>query len=121
MADFGIVAEKLMSFESADDLADYLRDYGIKAEPQNARACAISVFVEQETGLTGKIITTTQTLTHDELNDLGYYDTYEQFNHTDAMREFVKAFDKGMYPSLIIDGYEFDVAEYSCSCSLCQG
>lgn len=50
MADLNVVMEKLHSFETADDLAEFFRGYGIKAVPCNAKECVISRSIMEETG-----------------------------------------------------------------------
>src|ERR1051325_6328140 len=115
MADFDVVVDKLHSLESADEIADLLRSYGIKAYPQEARSCAISKFVEMETGKVGRIITSTECITVNEvigpLSDY-VYDVYEQttemISHSPAMHRFVRKFDSGAYPDLIVEGYNYD-------------
>lgn len=118
MADFGVVVDKLQSFETADDLADFFRGYGIVAQPQNARACAISKFVTEETGLDG-VTTSMSSLTvyKDEEETM----ISEHVIHTNAMEEFVEKYDKGYYPELIEKGYEieFNSLYAVCDCSGC--
>lgn len=133
MADISVVVEKLHGFETADDIAEYFREYGIQAFPQEARSCAISQFVEMETGAAGNIITTTREISLQEtvvenLEDGEEY-TYEQdvwsMTHSHAMVEFVRNFDSGRYPFLVVNGYEFDPNYdemdmiYYCSCDKC--
>jgi hypothetical protein len=120
MADVGVVMEKLHSFETADDIAGYFMDYGIKAEPQKARSCAISQFVEIETGYS--VCTGSNKLFVDleenaVLRGLGDY-----YKHTPAMAEFVQNYDKGMYPELIVDGFKFKCTSITghCICRMCD-
>jgi hypothetical protein len=118
MADFGVVVDKLQSFETADDLADFFRGYGIIAQPRNSRACAISKFVTEETGLEG-VATSMGSLTvyEDEEETI----QTEHVTHTDAMRDFVDRYDKGYYPDLIEAGYEiaFNPNYGMCDCEAC--
>lgn len=128
MADLNVVVEKLQSFETADDLADYFKQYGIKASPQKANACAISVFVEIETGEVGNIMTSTRELSLREtlIDDDGY--EYEvsraEFQHSHAMAQFVRKFDSGKYPFLIEDNaqydYEYNSDDGYCFCVTCR-
>lgn len=117
MADLGVVLDKLSGFESADDLAAFLIGYGIVATPQDARQCAISQFIRTETGEAG-IITTTFgiSIEKNDINSLPYQE--QVFKHTNAMKEFVRGFDRNAYPELVEDGYDFD--EGTCSCWHCR-
>ena len=112
MADLNIVVEKLHSFEDADDLADYFRQYGIQARPQESRACAITAFVEIETGEVGNIMTSTREITlRETMKDSFGYDQEMDvavIQHTHAMVQFVRNYDTGKYPFLVEDGYEYD-------------
>lgn len=129
MADFDIVVEKLHSFENADDLADYFRQYGVLAKPQEARSCAISVFVGIETGETGNVITSTREITIQETildHDGDFYQVDRgAIQHTHTMVEFVRNFDTGKYPFLVEEGYEYDTAidvesSLYCYCKECR-
>ena len=124
MADFRTVMDKLHSFDSADDLAEFLRGYGVKAEPSNAKACAISKFVEMETDVpSGNITTTTEAVTlsvrHVDYDDYEFNEDLDVVFHNEALIEFVRAFDRGAYPDLVVDGYTFPGEGY-CNCSVCQ-
>lgn len=122
MADFNVIIDKLHGFETADELADYFRYCGIKAIPGDARSCAITVFVEDEMGVSGQIVTSTDCIElHEEVVESyghGYTEVRQMIRHTDAMKKFVKAFDKEEYPELIIDGYESVIS--GCMCYSCN-
>ena len=107
MVEFAVVMDKLSSFDTADDLADFFRGYGIKAQPRNARACAISQFVTEETGLKGIVTNTTAVTVYTD--EMEQYCSFHQ-NHTEAMMDFVERYDMGYYPDLIQNGYEYVVA-----------
>ena len=119
MADLNVVVDKLQSFETADDLADFFRGYGIVAQPRNARACAISKFVVEETGLSG---VTTNMSSICIYKDEEETQMVNQVPHTDAMEDFVDRYDKGYYPELVEQGYEVDFnPNYgSCDCPGCS-
>ena len=122
MADFDVVVDKLHGFETAEELAELFRSYGIKAIPTEARSCAISQFVEMETGILGQVVTSTRDISlMQKMYDQGleYDETIATFEHTDAMMHFVCQFDSGAYPDLIEDGYEPSEGYY-CFCSSCN-
>lgn len=117
VADLDVVMEKLQSFETADDLADYFRDYGIVGQPRDAMSCAISKFVVEETGL-GGIVTNMSSVAH--YADDEQMQQIDSYVHTSAMRNFVVNFDGGEYPDLIQKGYEPYVPTYEvCTCETC--
>lgn len=94
MADLDVVMDKLHSFETSDDLAMYLMEYGIKATPRKSRECAITKFVMEETGLTSVATTNVDiTAVCDEVKTV--------INNTEAISEFVERFDSFSYPELI--------------------
>lgn len=101
MADFSVVIDKLHSFETADDLADFLRGYGIKAQPKRSRSCAITKFVMEETGLEDVLTTGlhVSVLGRDALTLDVFIETKE--NNTPAMTHFVYKFDTNQYPDLV--------------------
>lgn len=114
MADISVVADKLQGFESADDLAEFFRGYGIIAQPMNARACAITKFVEVETGEKNVITTTTAVIIEDEDGEEIY-----SLRNTEAMAAFIKAYDTGTYPDLIEAGFEKDIYVGDDNCECC--
>lgn len=134
MVDISVVVGKLHDFETADAIADYFQHYGIKAMPQEARSCAISQFVQQETGLSSDdVMTTTREVNLQKTvrveSEEGTYEFQEDvwsMQHTHAMAHFVRNFDLGKYPFLVMEGYEVsdqdidpDLYEY-CSCLHCE-
>ena len=100
MADLSVVMEKLQGFEAADDLAAYFADYGILAQPRNARSCAIAQFVTIETGLAVAVNTSALRIENEE------GDVIECIQHTAAMENFVEKYDRGYYPELVEEGFE---------------
>lgn len=115
MAELSVVMDKLQSFETPDELADYFRGYGIVAEPRNARTCAISQFVKIETGQSVTTSMASVCLFADEEQT----ELLESYEHTGAMEDFVEMFDKGYYPDLVVQDYDFeDESGYEC-CADC--
>lgn len=100
MADLSVVMDKLHGFETADDLAEFFRGYGIKAKPRNSMSCAISQFVKEETGLsdveTGMKSVTIYKNHSGEIVDC--------IVNTIAMRDFVDSYDRGGYSDLVEEG-----------------
>lgn len=117
MVDFSVVIDKLHGFEKADDMAGFFRGYGIQAEPGNARTCAITQFIMEETGL--PVVSTT-------LQYVSVYEDEEEMLpsqivlNTDVMQAFVKNFDAGIYPYLIESGYESDCVQEDWECPCCH-
>jgi hypothetical protein len=120
MTDFDIVVKQLHGFETADEIAEYLQNYGITAEPMNAKTCALTKFVEAETGATGRIITTVYSISlNDPLSEEWMADVPICVeNHTEALKDFVNKFDSNFYPSLVEDGYEW-ADDGDCDCPSC--
>lgn len=95
MAEFSVVMEKLQSFETADDLAEFFRGYGIKAR-FGSRVCAISEFVRIETGMVEVKTSHVSVNTEDEFTEY-------RAVHTKAMAEFIHKYDSCDYPDLVVE------------------
>ena len=110
MIDFEVAYDKLAGLETADEIADLMRDYGIKAEPCESRKCAISVWMEGQTGLSVSTnLAYTRAIIVNRLDDDGmeYYIDHpgiEEKDHTEAMAKFIENFDTYKYPDLIKRG-----------------
>ena len=110
MIDFNVAYDKLASLESADDIANLMRDYNIKATPGDSMACAITEWMHGQTGLdimTGayvvKAIKFVNIKSPSGLNGFVSYEAVQDTvrSTTAAMQNFIDKFDKGDYPDLI--------------------
>src|ERR1051325_7893263 len=101
MADFEVVIDKLHGFETAEDIAEYFRHYGIKGTVANATACAITRFIEEETGEVGQYSTSPSFVTKIGNNNIM---NMASIRNTTAMVEFIHKFDLGKFPELV-DNY----------------
>lgn len=93
MIDFTVAFDKSAQFETADEMAEYLKDCGIKARTMVTGLCAISVWMTQQTGfhnITGLEYTTSHGVRG-----------VHTINLTDAMKKFVRKFDQLGYPELL--------------------
>lgn len=118
--DIDVVMNKLQSLETADELADLFSGYGIKAFPRQPNACAIAQFVKNETGLKIRTNTICTNYENEEGELIGEY-----YYHTDAMKDFIRKYDTGLYPDLIDIGYIENemVSPYwssGCTCESCN-
>lgn len=105
MADISVVFDKLQGFETADDLAEFFKGYGVKAQPGRARACAISKFVAEETGIMCVSSDANSICVYD-VDGLGIATKVTTLLCTEAMSDFIHNYDRCCYPSLIEDGFE---------------
>lgn len=105
MADFEVVLDKLHQFETADDIADYFRNYGIQAKRGSAMHCAISQFINIETGnVDGTVFTSPMEISL-------YSSDIEppiRSTNTAAMMQFIVNYDRGFYPDLVDQETEKD-------------
>lgn len=106
--DLNVVIDKLHSFETAADLAEFFRGYGIVAQPRDASACAITKFVMEETGLPFVRTNSFAIRFYDAEEDYDGLELLKEFQHTKAMVQFVDNYDRGHYPDLIKPGYEIN-------------
>lgn len=96
-----VAFEKISQFQTADELANFLIGEGVQGRIEAANSCVIAVYLKKTTGYT----------TYVDALDVGFYldsGLVEQIDCTEVMGEFIKRFDDGEYPSLIVD----DVNEY---------
>ncbi len=98
MAHIKEVMDKLNSFETSDDVAQFLMEKGAKGNVQDSDSCVISNWILTETEALG--CTTTETSIRIEVAEEGYYNTWE-FIPTEPVEEFITKFDDWQYPSLI--------------------
>lgn len=101
MADLSVVMDKLQGFENADDIAAFLQGYGIKAMPRQAQACAITMFIKEETGMTNIATGTKNVVVYDSEDSRSVNDI--RITHTDAIEQFVLNYDQYKYPLLQVD------------------
>lgn len=95
--EFDVAYDKLSSLETAREIADLFRGYGVKGTLRNAEKCAISQWMHGQTGL--------NTIT----NAAGVMAVDDNFArlpgkfglNTKAMRCFICSFDAGQYPDLV--------------------
>lgn len=87
-----VAMDKLFGMESADELARFFEDQGVKASCGEPFDCAISKWMEQTTGCaTYSTVFTIKVTTGEEILD---------FDPTAAMCSFIWHFDQGHYPEL---------------------
>lgn len=103
MIDFIVARDKLAGFETPDEIADYLKHEGIKACPGESDRCAIAVWAQKTVGTNDIRVSRFEmwkgTWGGVNLNILG---------HTPAMELFTERFDCGLYPELVVDGWDYD-------------
>ena len=105
MIDFVVAYDKLANLQEAEEIANLFRGYNVKAIPGESHACAISVWMKDQTNLdivTNREIVRAVTFEDDYI----CYKTVSGMSRalTYAMRQFIWKFDQGLYPELI----EFD-------------
>lgn len=91
---------KLSAFESADGIAEFLANEGIKGLVRNPTHCAIGRYVNGETGLQALVCNTGIFANWNDWEDHTKYNT-PGIPMTAAMVEFVRRFDCGYYPMLV--------------------
>lgn len=97
MIDFDVAYDKLAGLESAYDIADLFKDYGVKAVKGRSDMCAISVWIADQTGL--EIMTNLSAVFVLNIED-GYANIVQRRENTNAMSKFVCEFDLGLHPDL---------------------
>jgi hypothetical protein len=109
MIDFRVAAEKLAGFETADEIAEFLKDYQIQATCEDGMKCALAMWLQQVTGEPGIMVSLHTTYYKAPFHE--YYIELEKaedvFDNTQAMIEFIEKFDMGEYPDLTRVGPTF--------------
>lgn len=104
MVDISVVMDKLHSFKTVEDLAEFFRGYSIKAIPRKARECIITKFIMEETGLE-KVATGHATIII--ILDEGSI----QIKNTEVMCQFIEWYDSFGYPDLIEEEYKVKLGD----------
>lgn len=96
MIDFTVAYDKLAQFNKANDIAKFLKDEGVKAIACEPDACAITVWMRDQTGLN---IRTNYAVVRAVQDD--NVTVIVRGSNTGAMFDFIKKFDFGLYPDLV--------------------
>lgn len=91
--DIGVARDKLAGFQSADELAGFLMDEGIKGRRQMSNSCAIAVWMKKTTGVSVGVSMT-------ELWEDHYTPRVQPIKHNEVLKDFVVKFDNHQYPEL---------------------
>ena len=105
MIDFRVAADKIAQFQTADEIAVYLGEHGVKALPECGTDCAIARYMQDITGVRNVFVGTASIFLNPPM-DTGIVDldaSEDVYEHTSAMREFVNRYDIGAYPELVVD------------------
>lgn len=97
MIDFDVAHEKLASLETAGELADLFRGYGVKARMRDANNCAISHWMRDQTGK--EVFTNGASV---RAVDTNYHSVVGmERDNTRAMKDFIALYDAGHYMDLV--------------------
>lgn len=88
-----VVFDKLAQFQTADEIANYLRNEGIQGGRNLAFRCPIANYMRTHTGRKHGV-------TQDDV-DMDTGDLYYKRENTPAIKEFIVRFDQGLYEDLI--------------------
>lgn len=101
MIDFHVARDKLLQFETADEIAEFLFEQGVKGTRALSTSCAIANWMTETTGIGVAV------------NQIEMWESYNGavvnygglvlHRHSDAISSFVIKFDEGHYPELIAD------------------
>lgn len=103
MIAFRVAADKIAQFESADEIAAYLGEHGVRAVPECGTDCAIARYMQGITGVRNVFVGTHAIFLNPPI-DTGLVDldaAEDLYEHTPAMRAFVNRYDMGAYPELV--------------------
>ncbi len=112
MYDPTVLFDKLAGFDTADGIASFFKEQGIKGYEQDEGSCAIAMYFRMNV----------QDMYDVSVSDViqcqmqwGSSDDPVLFLSTPAMLDFIGKFDQGMYPELIMCH-----EDEGCVCSQCQ-
>ena len=100
MLDITVAWDKLSNFETADEIAQFLMDQGIKANKRQIRSCAISKWMREITG-DFSLVTNQFGIGKSQRTRDGGETISKIFDHTVATEEFMNKFDTECYPELV--------------------
>lgn len=97
MIAFEVARDKLLQFETADEIAAFLKSEGVKAMRAMSTSCAIADWMTTTTGEAVYV-------NHSEMWRNSWSNgTIALHAHNPALGEFIQRFDHGYYPELIKD------------------
>jgi hypothetical protein len=107
MIDVSVLVDKLNSFETTKDVADFLNDQNVQGTPGSAETCVISQWISRESGK--NITTSDQIKVWKDAEDISFFQEgagkighlIERYERSEIVRSFVYAFDMGAFPELI--------------------
>jgi hypothetical protein len=106
MIDVSVLVDKLNSFETAKEVADFLHDQNVQGTPGSAETCVISQWISRESE---RRVTTSANIKVWEKN-AGLGVITEMYKRSEIIASFIHAFDMGAFPELI--GTYTDQADY---------
>lgn len=95
--------DKLSNFQTADELRDYFVSEQIFGVRARARACPIATWMMEQTG---KPTAVAKSIWVGMSQNVNNYLGEIEFEHTEATRDFIEAFDHEKYPELDINNKE---------------
>jgi hypothetical protein len=97
MIDVSVLVDKLNSFGTVQEVADFLHDQNVQGYQGVAESCVISQWIARESG---RNITTAIDIKVWENSDTGGA-LLEWHGKSEVVRSFIYAFDRGQFPELI--------------------
>lgn len=98
MIDFALAHGKLSQFEYGAEIADFLKEQGIKGLVGGITSCPLAVWMRGQTGLNVRV-------NYSAMKILGFNNEITDYVfNTSAIKEFIKYFDDGDYPYLVTVG-----------------
>lgn len=104
MIDFRVAADKIAQFQTAEEIAGYLGEQGVRAIPECGTDCAIARYMQDATGVKNVFVGTAQIFLNPPMDTECVVDidaAEDTYDHTPAMRDFVTRYDMGAYPELV--------------------
>lgn len=99
-----VLVDKLNSFQSPQEIADFFKGIGIKGNPGETRSCVISNWIMQESE--EEFVTTSTAIKVWN----GYYEDDDnlkaKYYTSESVCNFITRFDNQHYPELVEDPYE---------------
>lgn len=109
MIDPTVIYDKISGFETADEIAAFLTEQGVRANPGQASGCALSVYFEKETGQWTSFGTERGfSWPPPRWPPIGPRPPEIKYECTPAMQEFIKKFDHKEYADLLNE----EICEY---------
>src|SRR5688572_5995926 len=101
------LVDQLNAFEDAKSIKDFFIQKGIKGYRQDENSCPISRWIGLNTNCAVTTEDTIKVYSSNWDDERDWY-TYDEFQTSSIVKEFIDQFDQGFYPELDVDDDDYE-------------